>query len=119
MQVPASDRKKLNWSVKLVIILLICFGSIHVIIDLTEFYKVGIQKNTTGYPWGLVNENSWYFSSPSTYATFCLVSAILILSAVGFAIYSLVTKKERYTRYGIALFFFFPIIKIAGRFFVD
>jgi hypothetical protein len=111
----SAERKKMNWSVRLLAWLIIAAGGIHAIIDISEFYKVSIEKNISGYSWGSVNDNPWYYSSPSTYAAYCLVSAIIFIIAVGFAVYSLATRKDRYTQYAVAIFFLMQITSMISR----
>lgn len=50
-------------------------------VDISEFYIVAIEKNIGAYPWGPVNTNPWYYSTPKTYWIYCLTSGIIFLIA--------------------------------------
>jgi hypothetical protein len=53
-------------------------GSLISLICFYEFYSV--KMNSAGYPWGLVNDNPWYYETANTYINYNLTNSILFLA---------------------------------------
>lgn len=51
------------------------------VLHLHEFYIIGITKNYSGYSFGCINENAWYYKTPRRYAAYNLAFGILSLIA--------------------------------------
>ena len=111
MQLQASERKNKGWT-RYLAWLFILVATFHILLDLSQFYQVAVQRDFSGYVWG--TESFWYYKSSQIYAGYLLVSAVILLFAVGLAIYSVATKKERYTQYAFVIFFAFQLMKMFG-----
>ncbi|MBK9742744.1 MAG: hypothetical protein IPO94_07135 [Saprospiraceae bacterium] len=56
---------KFNWSISVLTIML---NGILTFICLSEYYLVGILKNTKGYPFGGEGSTPWYYKTAEMYA---------------------------------------------------
>ncbi len=73
----------------------------------SEYYNVGITGQTEEYPWGLINNNSWFYETPILYTKVIIIEFLISLYILLFLIYALVKRKDNLFNYGIALFVIF------------
>ena len=64
---------------------------------LSEFYNIGILKESDGLPFGLINENPWYYETPEIYANHNLVTGIAFLLFSIAAILAVFKKNNKLT----------------------
>lgn len=72
------SRKLTIWTIGTLGIVFSLFWSM---VDISEFYIVAIEGDISEYPWGPVNTNPWYYTTPKTYWIYCLSSGLLFLFA--------------------------------------
>ncbi len=73
-----NSKSKLLWTVPYVFVAL---GLLFALIGLSEFYNVKIAGQESEYPFGLVNENQWYYKNASVYANYSLTTGLMFLTA--------------------------------------
>jgi hypothetical protein len=59
----------------------IVFSLFWSMVNISEFYIIVVEKNIGEYPWGPVNTNPWYYSTPQTYWIFCFTNGLVYLIA--------------------------------------
>lgn len=62
--------------------------------NLEEFVKVGVLKQTGGYPFGEEGPVPWYYKTADLYAKMNLFFGLLFLATLGFAIWTTAKKKK-------------------------
>ena len=70
-------------------------GLLFTYIGLSEFYIVSIAKHGSGYPWGPINDNPWYYKNASIYSNYNLVSGILFLLGFLVSIWGIIKKNKK------------------------
>ncbi len=90
-QTETSIAKLIKTVTCVIILAALCFS----LLELSEFYVVAIQKNTGGYPWGLLNDNPWYFQSPLVYSAYNLIIGLLLLSMALSGLWALLKKNRK------------------------
>ena len=94
------SRKLTIWTIGILGIVFSLFWSM---IDISEFYIVAIEKNISEYPWGPVNTNPWYYSTPKTYWIYCLASGLIFLFASLITLSGTLKLNLRRTLLGIGI----------------
>ena len=83
-----------NSSFWVVAFLAILFFASLTCLSFIEWWTVGVNKETGGYPWGHVNDNPWYYDNPNLYAYVILIETILLAVTVAFACWFLCQKNK-------------------------
>jgi hypothetical protein len=94
------QRNKMAKIIYIISGLLVVFGFLNSIIFLREFYIVIIKNQIKDYPWGLINENPWYYENPNKYGIFCFVFGLLYLLSSVMTSWSIRKNKIRATVIG-------------------
>lgn len=74
------------------------------ILNLGEFYKIGIRKQVSGYPFGGEGPVPYYYKTAELYSTVSLVWGLLFLSALAFVIWAMLKRKKIVLTLGVTLF---------------
>lgn len=69
----------------------------------SEYIKVSVHRQTSGYASGYVNENPWYYKNSSTYSNYNLFSCVPFLIGLGITIIGLIKSKTRFSILGITV----------------
>lgn len=99
-------------------ILVTLFFSLLTFILFNEWWTVAIKKDVDNYPWGLVNENPWYYENPDTYSKVMLMEGVVMLVAVTLTIWFLSQRQKARVFYSLLAcvgFFGLMIIKAQIR----
>ena len=70
-------------------------GFLFSFIGLFEFYQIKASVNYSTYPFGLINDNPWYYQSASIYATYNLISGILFLIVSFIIVFATFLKNKK------------------------
>ena len=81
----------------------VVFGLLLSLMELSEFYTVGIQKHSGAYPFGNLNENPWYYQSENIYWKYMLISGLASLMASLFTLVSMIRKKWKWSIIGTGI----------------
>lgn len=91
-------RKILFWTFTTATIL---FTGILAFAAFDEWRIVGFNGQTSGYPWGSVNENPWYYYKPKFYSTVMLSEFIILAAGLGLTIYFISKGKKESAFYSL------------------
>ncbi|MGB4774973.1 MAG: hypothetical protein WBP45_07375 [Daejeonella sp.] len=69
--------------------------------SLSEWWKVGIRKDISAYPWGHIADNPWYYDNPSLYSTVMLSEGLLMLVFLALAVWFIVQKQKTRIAYSL------------------
>lgn len=76
---------------------LILVGSFLCIVAFNECITVGLKHEIENYPWGMVNENPWYYETPEIYAKVMFVEGVVLLvSLLNFTYQKIKGTEARY-----------------------
>lgn len=95
-----ANNDKLLWTLPYLVVLV---GLFFCLIGLSEFYNVAISGETSAYPWGAVNENQWYYQSPTIYSTYNLASGLLFLAATLLTLWATLKQNKKLLVAGVSL----------------
>lgn len=95
-----NSHNKLLWTLPYFIVLVGLFFSF---VGLSEFYNVAIAGQGGAYPWGSVNENQWYYQTPSIYSTYNLTSGLLFLAATVLTFWASLKRNRKLVVIGVGL----------------
>jgi len=100
--------KNSKLTIKEIVILLplyivVLIGLLFSLMGLSEFYEVSIAGHESGYPWGPINENPWYYKNASIYTIYNFVSGILFLLAFLVSIWGSIKKNRKILFIGVGL----------------
>jgi heme/copper-type cytochrome/quinol oxidase subunit 3 len=98
------SNSRLIWFLSCLVILV---GLLFSVLGLSEFYTVQILDDKGAYPWGNVNENAWYYTTPTTYSIYHLISGLLFLLATTGTARATIRKNKKIVIGGIGLIVFF------------
>lgn len=94
------------------VIALIFFG-LQTLLFINEWWTVAILKDVNNYPWGLVNENPWYYKNANIYSKVMLIEGLTMFIGVVFTIWFLTQRQKGRVYYSLLtcfLLFCFMII---------
>ena len=86
--------RPLFWLVAILTILLSLSLSI---IDLSEWFIVGIQKDFSSYPFNGEGPVPYYYKTPNLYSTVCFIWGLIFLTLFLFVSWALIRKNYRLT----------------------
>ena len=96
------DFKVINW---IPVFLIIIFFSLFVLMYLSEWWNVAILEEIDKYPWGPINDNAWFYETPSLYAFVNLFEGALLLFLLIMSIKNIFQNKHTYKNWLWACFF--------------
>lgn len=82
--------------------ILVVLGFLESIMWLNEFYIVIIKNKIGDYPWGIINENPWYYETPKKYGIFSLAFGLLFFLSSAITLCFIVKKKKSAILFGVA-----------------
>lgn len=91
MRALSIQRDKSVWLLFLATVLL---SGLFAFINLSEFVKIGILKQTSGYPFGGEGPTPWYYKTPQLYATVNLVFGVLFFFTLAFSCWTFFKVKK-------------------------
>lgn len=109
MRALSIQRDKSVWLLFLATVLL---SGLFAFINLSEFVKIGIFKQTSGYPFGGEGPTPWYYKTPQLYATVNLTFGSIFFSALAFSCWSFLMVKRRSLFATLILTLLFILIQI-------
>ena len=83
-------------------------------INLSEFLKIGLLKQSNDYPFGGEGPVPWYYKTAELYAKVTLCFGLLFLVTLLFAIWSAVRKKQICLFVSVLVSIFLIIIQIVN-----
>ena len=103
---------KNNKSIWLLSYISVLAGLLFTFSGLSEFFEVKIKGNISGYPWGSVNENPWYYQTPLTYSTYNLISGILFLAATVLTFWATIRRNKKALLLGVGSTIFLILLTL-------
>lgn len=83
--------------------------------SLEEWWTVGVKGETSGYPWGAINDNPWYYNTPTLYSTVMLIEFIILIGGLALTTYFIVKcKKEKVFYSLLGIWVLVTIILVSG-----
>lgn len=73
----------------------ICIATFFTISNLSEFYTVGILKQTMGYPFGSEGPVPYYYQTAELYSIVNLIWGLIFLTTTFFAIKSAIKRETK------------------------
>jgi hypothetical protein len=104
-----NNNSKFLWTLPYVIA---AFGLLFAFMGLSEFYNVKIAKEESAYPFGLINDNPWYYQNASLYASYNLTSGLLFLAASILTTWATIKKNKRLLVLGTCLTIIFFLAQL-------
>lgn len=80
------------WTISILTIIL---GGLLTIMNLSEFYLIGILNKTDGYPFGGEGPTPYYYKTPGLYSTVNLTWGLLFLTTLLFAILTIIKGQRK------------------------
>lgn len=62
--------------------------------NFSEFFTVGILKQTGGYPFGNEGPAPWYYKTATSYSTYCLAWSVLFLALLIVGFWTVIKSKK-------------------------
>ena len=81
------------------------FFGLMTFVSYNEWRTVKIKKQTSGYPWGPVNENPWYYDNPDIYSTVMLTEGLVFTVALTILGTQIIKAKKTGVLYALMLCF--------------
>ena len=91
-------RNLIFWGMVVVTVLILGFFSVALF---SEWFTVGYNENTDGYPWGPINDNPWYYESPKIYSNVMLIESIMLGLGLCVTFYLVVKRNKEHILYSI------------------
>jgi len=67
--------------------------------SLEEWWSVSMKKETGLYPWGQINDNSWYYINPTVYSKVMLTEFILLSASICLTIFFMFRRNKKIVSY--------------------
>jgi hypothetical protein len=80
---------------KLLSIFALSLSGLFAFLNLTEFVKVGLFKQTAEYPFGTEGPTPYYYESPELYSKVCLVYGLVFFITFVATIWSVFKRKKQ------------------------
>lgn len=81
-------------------------------IELSEFIRIAINKNTGGYPFGGEGPVPWYYKSASLYANAALIYGLLFLAIFLLATWAFIRIKKRTLIFSLIIFVILTMVEL-------
>lgn len=81
------------------------FFGLMTFVSYNEWWTVKIKKQTSGYPWGPINENPWYYDNPDIYSTVMLTEGLVFTVALTILGTQIIKAKKTGVLYALMLCF--------------
>ncbi|HLV51746.1 MAG TPA: hypothetical protein VKY44_07295 [Flavobacterium sp.] len=94
----------------------ILFVSFMAFASLEEWWTVGVKGETSGYPWGPINDNPWYYNTPKLYSTVMLSEFIILIIGLALTTYFIVKPNKERAFYSLLVIWVLVIIILANGF---
>lgn len=104
--------RKLLWIPTYLLLIFFTFIGIMLI---NEWWKVGVNKDIDQYPWGIVNENPWYYETSDLYSKVSLIEGSLILFFVVMSVLHILKKNNKFNYWFLLCIFFFVLMIISSN----
>ena len=83
------------------ILLFLLFFSLLASLSIHEWWNVSINNNIEGYPWGLINDNPWYYENPKIYANVMLAESLILITLLLIFIIQIIKKNQKGIQFSI------------------
>ena len=83
------------------ILLFLLFFSLLASLSIHEWWNVSINNNIEGYPWGLINDNPWYYENPKIYAKVMLAESFILITLLLIFIIQIIKKNQKGIQFSI------------------
>lgn len=77
----------------------ILIASFIAFVSLKEWWTVGVNDQISGYPWGPINDNPWYYNTPELYIKTMLIEFTVLIIGLALTTYFIVKRKKEKTFY--------------------
>ncbi|MEB2783145.1 hypothetical protein [Algoriphagus persicinus] len=92
--------------------LAILFFGMLAVVSYSEWWTIKVKKHTSGYPWGSINDNPWYYDNPEIYSTVMLTEGIVFTIALAILTTQIIRAKKSRILYSLLLCFGLFILMI-------
>jgi hypothetical protein len=96
------------------IFIILTFFALISLMSLSEWWNVKISKEIDKYAWGPTNENSWFYETPSLYASVSLIEGILMMFLVVMTVIRILKSNMKFNYWLLACFSLFLIMLISS-----
>jgi hypothetical protein len=80
---------------RLLSIFTLLLSALFALLNLIEFVKVGLLKQSAGYPFGTEGPTPYYYKSPELYSKVCLIYGLLFLIILVITFWSVFKRKKK------------------------
>ena len=81
-------------------------------LSINEWWNVEVKNNIDGYPWGLINDNPWYYENSKLYSTVMLIEGITIFVILLILLFQIFKRSKKGIIYSIISGFIVLIVMI-------